>query len=310
MSQTSSNSARQEALARRIAMSTQGKKAVGSGERTRSDSAKSASVPAISAPAQSAAPVASYSAPQSQGGSARKAALARRIAMSTKGKKAMGSNSERTRSGSAKTAPASAVSTLVQAAAPVASYSAPQSQGNTARKAALARRIAMSKSGKAAVASADRTVVQSDSATAKSATNAERKDGCGCGCGGKDKPAETTATTSDMGFLASFVATPISPNLKKIGVNSTRAATLARRKAMSTIGKAALKGGTVSEASAARAANPDITSREMAQALRTQRSQKGKTSSSKQTKTVATGPGRHRKVQDAAQDAPWKVGCN
>ena len=301
MSQTSSNSARKAALARRIAMSQGGKKAMGSSERTRSDSANTSS--AVSTPAQTAAPVANYSAPQSQGGNARKAALARRIAMSQGGKKAMG-NSERTRSDSAKTAPA--VSTPAQTAAPVANYSAPQRQGGNARKAALARRIAMSKGGKAAVASTDRT---NSTAAAKSATNTERKDGCGCGCGGKDKPAETTATTSDMSFsAASLVATPISPNLKKVGVNPTRAATLSRRKAMSTRGKAALKGGTVSEASAARAANPDISSRELAQTLRTQRSQKGKTSSSKSTKTVATGPGRHRKVQDAAQDAPWKVG--
>jgi len=250
---------------------------------------------------------------QTSSNSARKAALARRIAMSTQGKKAMGGNTDRTRSASTKTAPATAVaaapavSTPAPTAAPVASYTAPQSQGNTARKAALARRIAMSKGGKGAVASNDRTRRPSAVKAASTATN---KEGCGCGCGGKNKPAETTTATTDMGMslTASLATTPvISPNLKKIGMNSTRAATLARRKAMSTKGKAALKGGTVSEASAARAANPNISSRELAQTLRTQRSQKGKTQA-KQAKTVATGPGRHRKVQAAAEDAPWKVG--
>jgi len=253
---------------------------------------------------------------QTSSNSARKAALARRIALSTQGKKAMGGKAERTRAASTKTAPATAVaaapavSTPAPTAAPVTSYTAPQSQGNNARKAALARRIAMSKGGKGAVASNDRT--RSNSAV-KAASTATNKEGCGCGCGGKNKPAETAtaaATTTDMGMslTASLATTPvISPNLKKIGMNSTRAATLARRKAMSTKGKAALKGGTVSEASAARAANPNISSRELAQTLRTQRSQKGKTQT-KQAKTVATGPGRHRKAQAAAEDAPWKVG--
>jgi len=252
---------------------------------------------------------------QTSSNSARKAALARRIAMSTQGKKALG-GSDRTRSASAKTAPAtavasaSAVSTPALTAAPAASYTAPKSQGNNARKAALARRIAMSKGGKGAVASTDRTrsATANIKATAATATNTERKEGCGCGCGGKKEPAPTTTATTDMSLTAGLTTTPtISPNLKKVAMNPTRAATLARRKAMSTKGKAALKGGTVSEASAARAANPNISSRELAQALRTQRSQKGKTQT-KQAKTVATGPGRHRKAQAAAEDQPWKVG--
>jgi len=248
---------------------------------------------------------------QTTGNSAREASLARRKALSTQGKAAMGGNVERTRSTSTTTAPATAVA--APTATPTASYApAPQAtQGGNARKAALARRIAMSKGGKGAVASNDRT--RSGSASAKAsaavatATNTERKEGCGCGCGGKNKPESTTTAATDMSLTASVATTPITPNMKKVGMNPTRAATLARRKAMSTKGKAALKGGTISEASAARAANPNISSRELAQALRTQRSQKGKTKT-KQAKTVATGPGRHRKAQAAAEDAPWKVG--
>jgi len=245
---------------------------------------------------------------QTSSNSARQASLARRKALSTTGKTAMGSTAERTR-----TAPANAVAVSAPAVsaapapsvAPAASYTpAPQaaSQTSVARKAALARRIAMSKGGKGAVANSDRT--RNAPVNKAVASDTKNNEGCGCGCGGKNKPAAATATT-DMSLTA--VTAQISPNLKKVAMSPTRAATLARRKAMSTKGKAALKGGTVSEASAARAANPNISSRELAQVLRTERSQKGKTNK-KQAKTTATGPGRHRKTQAAAEDAPWKVG--
>ena len=246
---------------------------------------------------------------------ARKAALARRIAMSTQGKKALG-NTDRTRGNAPGSATTAAPATSVAPATSYASAPAPK-QGGSAKEAALARRIAMSKGGKGAIASSDRvrtapgtTATQAPAATAPVSTPAagtERKEGCGCGCGGKDKPAATTAT--DMSLTASVTTAAISPNLKKVGMNPTRAATLARRQAMSTKGKAALSGGTVSEASAARAANPKMTSRELAKALREQRSQKGKTQKSQSTATKATGPGRHRRAQAAAEDAPWKVGA-
>lgn len=240
---------------------------------------------------------------------ARKAALARRIAMSTQGKKALG-NTDRTRHAQGTAAATTSAPATSVAATSYASAPAP-TQGGSAKNAALARRIAMSKGGKGAIASADRTrtasgtaATQTSAATAPAAST--EKGDCGCGCGGKDKPAATTAT--DMSFTASATTVAISPNLKKVGMNPTRAAHLARRQAMSTKGKAALSGGTVSEASAARAANPNLTSRELAKALRTTRSQKGKSQKTKATKTQATGPGRHRKSQAAAEDAPWKVG--
>ena len=251
---------------------------------------------------------------QTSSNSARQASLARRKALSTTGKAAMGASAERTRTAPPAKEVAAVDSAVVSSApaAPVVAISpAPQQavQGSSARKAALQRRIAMSKGGKGAVSSADRTRSAPANKAPTSAVAAESNDG-GCGCGCKGKSADVVAaaaTASDLNLGAVAAAPQISPNLKKVAMNSTRAATLARRKAMSTKGKAALKGGTVSEASAARAANPNISSRELAQALRASRSQKGKT----QNKTAgvkATGPGRHRKAQDAAQDAPWKVG--
>jgi len=287
--------AREASLARRIALSTSGKAAIsGSADRTRM-------TPESAATAATPAPAAS-----SQGGSARDAALARRIAMSKGGKGAIAS-ADRTRTGAANVASTSAVAAT--ASTPAASYASATatSSQNSARSAALARRIAMSKGGKGAVSNADRTRVAPESASTNSST-AERE-GCGCGCGGKKAEATPVVDTTPV-VATPAVSAQVTANLiKKVAQNPARAAALSRRQAMSAKGKSALKGGTVSEASAARAANPNLSSRELAQALREQRSVKGKTDK-KQAATVATGPGRHRKEQAAAEDAPWKVGAS
>ncbi|NNG14149.1 MAG: carboxysome shell protein [Gammaproteobacteria bacterium] len=290
--------AREASLARRIALSTSGKAAIsGSADRTRM-------TPGSAAKAATPAPATS-----SQGGSARDAALARRIAMSKGGKGAVAS-ADRTRTASAN---ASASTVTATTPAPAASYtSAPatSSQGNSARNAALARRIAMSKGGKGAVANTDRTRTASANASAATENSSTAEgNGCGCGCGGKKAEAAPVVDTSTVDTTPAMSAQVTANLVKKVAQNPARAAALSRRKAMSTKGKSALKGGTVSEASAARAANPNLSSRELAQALREQRSTKGKTDK-KQTSTVATGPGRHRKAQDAAEDAPWKVGAS
>jgi len=248
---------------------------------------------------------------QTNSKSARQASLARRIAMSTSGKAALSGSPDRTRAGNSSAAPA--VSTAAPAAtAPAASYAAPvAAQGGNARKAALARRIAMSQGGKRAVGTTDRTR-SSGPATAQAAAPApvaKNDKDCGCGCGGKNAEAAPVVDTAPV-VTDGVVAAQLQANLlKKVKMNSTRASALSRRRAMSSKGKSALKGGTVSEASAARAANPNISSRELAQALRETRSTKGK-SERKSARTAPTGPGRHRKAQAAAEDAPWKVGVS
>jgi len=222
---------------------------------------------------------------------ARQAALARRIALSKSGKAAL-----------AKT-PARTAAPSVSSNTPVAPTVA---TGGSARKAALARRIAMSKGGKQSVANTDRT--RSAPATKVSAvTNQETMDksakDCGCGC--KKESASTAAATAPA---ASEMTTAVSSQLqqglvKKVKMNPARAAALSRRKAMSTKGKSALKSGGASAASMARASNPDLSSRELAKILRTERSTKGKTCK-KDAGTKPTGPRRRA----PAQDAPAKVG--
>ena len=242
---------------------------------------------------------------------AREASLARRKALSSTGKAALTGNSERTR-----TAPAAATATSPAPApttsAPAVTYTpTPRAaiQGGGAREAALARRLAMSKSGKKAVATTDRVRTAANAASTRAKTAAAgRKEGCDCGCGtcgGKNTSAATTPVMS----ASTVVAPQVSVNTKvKVAMSPAKAASLSRRKALSAKGKAALKGGTVSEAAAARAANPKISSRELAQVMRQQRSSKGK-SNKQRSSTAATGPGKHRKAQAPAEDAPWKVGA-
>ena len=231
---------------------------------------------------------------------AREASLARRKALSSAGKRAISGSADRTRnaSGSATMAAASATS-----AAPTASYasaSATSNQGGNARDAALARRIAMSKGGKRGVASTDR-VRNLTAASSSTPASTERKEGCGCGGKNKAEAMQTPAVDT-----SATMATPMITSTVKVAQNSARIAALSRRKAMSAKGKSALKGGTASAASTARAVNPNISSRELAQAKRQECSVKGKTNKTQASGTSATGPGRHRK---AAADAAWKVGA-
>lgn len=241
------------------------------------------------------------------GQTAREASLVRRKALSATGKAALtGVGSDRTSATTGSTAVSTASATT-------------NAQGGSARQAALARRIAMSKGGKIGIASADRVRGGANNTTTQTAApvKADRQEGCGCGCGGKNKAvcggankAGMTAADTSATMSAPVFSTPMAANLvKRVAQNPTRNAALSRRKAMSAKGKTALKGGTVSEASAARMANPNLSSRELAQTLRQQRSSNGKTDK-KQAGTVATGPGKHRRLQAAAADAMWKVGAS
>lgn len=224
---------------------------------------------------------------------AREASLARRKALSSAGKSAMAASVERTRTASPSTA-----STTSHASA-----SANASSGSSARQASIARRLAMSKSGKTAVSTTTDKTRTAPVSTNAPATTSEKTE---CGCGGKKAEAAITPVVDTSAVMSTSMVLP----RVKVVQNPTRAAALSRRKAMSVKGKVALKGGTVSAASAARATNPNITSRELAQALRLERSTKGKTDRQQSGTTVPTGPGRHRKLQAGAEDAPWKVGAS
>lgn len=113
------------------------------------------------------------------------------------------------------------------------------------------------------------------------------------------KPAQTSAMRTSAARVAA----------RKINDNSSRAASLARRKAQSSRGKAGLSASGTSSANTMRATNPGLSSRELAQALRTQRSRKGGSGQKKSAPTGRTRPGK-QEINAAAQDAPWKVGAS
>jgi hypothetical protein len=194
--------------------------------------------------------------------SAREAALERRKASYAGGKaglEKLGASQDRTRTGSG--TGSTAANSAAPTSAPAQSTSRP---GMSSRDASRARREAMSQGGKAAVASSDRTrsdeigtTTPAPAATATSAPAAtETKRDCGCNGDKKNyQNNESTVMSSTAAMSSSRVKSGVSQS-------STRAASLARRQAMSSKGNA----------------------------------------DKEQARTVPTGPGRHRKAgaaQDA-----------
>jgi len=229
-------------------------------------------------------------------------ALARRKAMSSGGKSALASSSD---SSASPPTPAAALRPAVAHQAPGAGA------GGGARKASLERRRALSSKGKQAISKTDRTRTGSERVEPTAAelkpTAATNAADCGCGCGGTGGRDDSQGSTTPLASPAR--ARSRRPARPAIAQSPSKAAALARRRAQSARGKAGLSSGGMSEAQTARAANPQLSGRELARALREQRSKRG---ASGQKKSVPTG--RRRKAQDnsqgAAQDAPWKVGAS
>jgi hypothetical protein len=174
----------------------------------------------------------------------------------------------------------------------------------------------MSSSGKAGIQSRDRIRTAEGTGVSPPSTpvpqqqpasqlQGESEKGCGCGCNGKktscnNQPDRATTKPSTKSVIRNS-------KRQMVARAPGRAASLARREAMSTRGKAGLNANGMSAAQTARAANPHLSSRELAQALREQRSRNGKSGDRKSQPCgrVRTKPGTET---GAAQDAPWKVG--
>ena len=241
--------------------------------------------------------------------SSREKALERRKALSAGGKSALKqavSHAGLSRAVSAGTASAS------QSALP--GPGAPAS-GAGARAASLARRKAMSSQGKAAIQNKDRVRADSElkstmsGARVKNEAQQDAGKDCSCGCGrtkNRDSASHESnpATDSEMPKMRSNVA-----RRPQVAANPAKAAALARRKALSTLGKAGLNNTPMTEAQVARAGNPNLSGRELAKVLRGKRSKNGNTGGKKSAPC-----GRHRRNASdntgAAQDASWKVGAS
>jgi len=247
--------------------------------------------------------------------SAREASLERRRALTTMGKTALTGE---------KVASASQTNKITT----VVVNTPAQASSLTGRSASRARRDAMSSSGKTGLAVKDRIrsapainassaasqTAQQDAASSWEDKSWEDKSSadCGCGCNGTkatcgDKPEDLIS-----GDLKAVNKSRIIPNKQRQAVarSDARIASLARREATSARGKAGINANGFTAAQTARAANPGISSRELAKTLRESRSSKGK-SGQKKSEPSGRMSGRMRSnksANGAAKDAPWKVG--
>ena len=268
--------------------------------------------------------------------SSREAALERRKALTTGGKKAAGrftsapnrvrgsSDARPSRTNAPAAAPAvvakpavEPVAAAVPARRSLSAPSTPRSNANAMRRVSnpsrdlvLARREALSRSGKRANTSKDRTrtdlgTLRPSATTPVAAPTAENKP---CGC----KERERSTTRLSLSTPSSSASERRSPQRKGTAQhNPSRALVLARREALSKRGKSASTSSKSGAAAVARQINPDLNGRELAQKVRELKSKSGSAGTSRSGGTRPTGPNRHGAKQAAvAADAHWKVGVS
>ncbi len=264
--------------------------------------------------------------------SSRQLVLERRKALSQGGKKAAlleTSSPNRVRSAAdaraTRTDPAQ-ISTQEQSSS-VINYSSSISSSSTlksdrtikkvsqpSRELVLARREALSRRGKSAETSTDRTRVDvhRNSSSEKVATSTAIKyccDECEVRDGISSSTSESTNKTDISANLVSKNSGRRKSTKRRAIQNTSRALVLARREAQSKHGKTAGKQPT-SAASVARQGDPDLTSRELAQRVRELRSKSGSTGNKRSGTTRPCGPNRNGSKQNSAADAHWKVGIS
>ena len=182
------------------------------------------------------------------------------------------------------------------------------------RDLVLARREALSRRGKSADTSQDRTRADVNANKTSSTSNPTVITKYCCDeCKENDTDSSSDSikslslsprsqdSTSNKARRSTTKRRPIQ--------NSSRAIVLARREAQSKHGKTAGKQPT-SAASVARQGDPDLTSRELSQRVRELRSKSGATGSSRAGGCRPCGPNKNGSKQMAASDAHWKVGVS
>ena len=262
--------------------------------------------------------------------SSREAALERRKALSDGGKKAAsryGSGSNRVRS--ATDARPTRTNTPVATAAPAAEArpaaspaprasrslsapsAAPRSGGarrvsNPSRDLVLARREALSRGGKRASTSKDRT--RSDLGVTAPVASAAAPEPAAAPT---QKPARESAASLSLSSRSAG-SSPARATSRKASAqhNPSRALVLARREALSKRGKSATTAAKSGPAAVARQINPDLSARELSQKVRELKSKTGAAGTPRNSGTRPSGPNRHGAKQAAAADAAWKVGAS
>ncbi|MBK5930738.1 hypothetical protein CCR82_09455 [Halochromatium salexigens] len=259
--------------------------------------------------------------------SGREAALARRRALSSKGKQGLVQTTpERKRaprtersaersnpepvSAPASTAPARAPSSrpsldLSSTASSRPRHALPQSPAQASREIARQRRVKLSRDGRRAQRNGDR-VRDPRAAHDRSKPTSPPNNGA------ESATAKPTARSASPSLsLSAPAANNGQAKNRKQKLNPAlaikpagRAVALARRAALSGRGKGATN-VPKSAAGIARQANPKLSSRELAQRVRAQRSANGGAGEPKSQPT-----GRMRPTRTGASDQPWKVGVS
>ena len=265
--------------------------------------------------------------------SSREAALERRKALTEGGKQAAKRHSgggrvrtaadarpTRTNAAPVQAAAHSAAQTPAAAPAPSRSLSvsAPVRSGsakrvsNPSRDLVLARREALSRGGKRANQSKDRTRTDVARETSKPAAPASEHK---CKC--QDSHSETSSrqreaapTLSLSSSRSSSAASSNRPANRKASAqhNPSRALVLARREALSKRGKSASGTSKTGPAAVARQINPDLSARELSQKVRELKSKTGSAGTARNAGTRPSGPNRHGAKQ--AAEASLKVGVS
>jgi hypothetical protein len=269
--------------------------------------------------------------------SSREAALERRKALTDGGKKAasrMNASGGRVRTAAdarpsrtqaappapvatpaASPAPTPARSLGTPSAAAARSSSTPKRVSNPSRDLVLARREALSRNGKRASQSRDRTrtdVAKEAPKASAPAPAAEHK--CKCQEHAPETNTRSQAASLSLSSRASSSGSNSSnrPASRKVSAqhNPSRALVLARREALSKRGKSASSTSKTGPAAVARQINPDLSARELSQKVRELKSKTGSAGTARNSGTRPSGPNRHGSKQAAAADASWKVGVS
>ncbi len=185
------------------------------------------------------------------------------------------------------------------------------------RDLVLARREALSRRGKSADTSKDRTRVDVAKNSTKLASSTPNT--------ANSLSKESTETNKNSSnTVSNFVISDRALNLssrssdsgrrtnktkRRAIQNTSRALVLARREAQSKHGKTAGNQPT-SAASVARQGDPDLTSRELSQRVRELRSKSGATGNKRAAVCRPCGPNKNGSKKNAAVDAHWKVGSS
>ncbi len=181
------------------------------------------------------------------------------------------------------------------------------------RELVLARREALSKRGKSADTSKDRTRIEIHKDLSTSGSELSTPNGL------KNETFSDTASVSKASLseevrapkLTSRAVERRTSTKRRAIQNTSRALVLARREAQSKHGKKAGAQPT-SAASVARQGDPDLTSRELSQRVRELRSKSGATGKQRSGTCRPCGPNRKGSKQavQGATDAHWKVAAS